>query len=475
MSMEGLIVGIHDASPASPIPIPAIISTFLFCLAIGINVPRRMTLWICLAAWRRFFVGSRTSDQPLLLLDSETPSPSLCWGMQSVEALVAGVLMAAMPFLFHRAVAIQHWLQTHFVWSDLPLTLLQAGSPFVAALIPLAAVGLAISGAHLVSGALGQWDTRATAWLSIGAAVGLIAASAAIHWLRGPDPVMLMAAVLPLIASIIAASASARTGHQLRDAEMQKRTLPLWSDRWPLLLRASIIVVGAGAVCSMFVWTAGAADSQSDCRFLLPGMLVALGLGSLLGCRRKSRGSRSIGGFGVACAASGVITAAGVYGVQGSIRTECADAAVAALASTGAIGFAAAYGRQTLLQRVANRTAVGATILSGLLIASALTVGITAPASLHFFDRAPTAMMLGLSLLAIGGTLIIHEPTYSRRTRRLRLCAVFAALGGLIVSVMLYPPVARSRGVTSIEPAAWSASLRAATKLRHSVVPVNDR
>ena len=45
-----------------------------------------------------------------------------------------------------------------------------------------------------------------------------------------------------------------------------------------------------------------------------------------------------------------------------------------------------------------------------------------------------TLVFLTLSLLALGGMLIIHEPSYSPATRRVRLWAVFAFVGIMILA-----------------------------------------
>jgi hypothetical protein len=97
------------------------------------------------------------------------------------------------------------------------------------------------------------------------------------------------------------------------------------------------------------------------------------------------------------------------------------------------MAFAMAYGHQTLLHRVASRSSVGATILGRLLVGSALVIWVGVPLLIRLFTIPATLAVLALSLTALGGALIMHEPTYSPRTRRVRLCGVFACLVAMIV------------------------------------------
>ena len=92
-----------------------------------------------------------------------------------------------------------------------------------------------------------------------------------------------------------------------------------------------------------------------------------------------------------------------------------------------------------MLSRVAFTSAAGATILARMLVCGALMVWIGVPIAQRLVGGPATLMILALSLLALGGTLIIHEPSQSPRTRRARLCALFALIGVMIV-VSLFPP-----------------------------------
>ena len=67
-------------------------------------------------------------------------------------------------------------------------------------------------------------------------------------------------------------------------------------------------------------------------------------------------------------------------------------------------------------------------------------IWIVAPVAIQILGRRATLMVLALSMLALGGTLIIHEPSYSPRTRRVRLCVVFGSIGAMIALAVIAVP-----------------------------------
>ncbi len=99
-----------------------------------------------------------------------------------------------------------------------------------------------------------------------------------------------------------------------------------------------------------------------------------------------------------------------------------------------------ALGRaKTLLDRVANRSSQEAKVLARTLACAAMILWLAAPAAIRLFGSPPTLVLLALLLLALGGLLLIHEPSYSPLKRRARLCVVFAALGVMIAASLRSP------------------------------------
>jgi hypothetical protein len=106
------------------------------------------------------------------------------------------------------------------------------------------------------------------------------------------------------------------------------------------------------------------------------------------------------------------------------------------------MGFAAAYGQQALLNRVANRSPAGAGLLTRTLVCSALLVWFGGPVAGQLIGSFLAFVLVVLGLLALGGVLIIYEPGYSLRSRRIRLCAVLACISATIAIIGPLPPYA---------------------------------
>jgi len=180
--------------------------------------------------------------------------------------------------------------------------------------IPLALLGLALSCAHHLCCAYGQWDIRATAWSMIGAALGVwvvetFAASGA-----RIDPLLIGAALPPLLVAIGAAALGSTQAHAESSSDPSMPSpLPASSDRWPTLLRASIVAVGGGSVCAITVsvrWLTLGSVNTGD---VLAPLLLAVGVGIALGACTPKSTVRTIGAFGMSCAVSGIVVGVSTF------------------------------------------------------------------------------------------------------------------------------------------------------------------
>lgn len=443
MVITGLAAEFHrlfaDTTLANVDATSTIVGVALLALAIGIRLPQGVAVWVCAVAWRRFVSRGRLTQILPVPLDPGGADRPLYWVVLSVIALAGGLLTALLPVGLGLADAAYQGMLERFLWSSGPLVVLQSAVAFVTALVPLAVFGLALSCAHHLSCPAGRWETRATAWALIGGTAGLLLANAIIGQ-TGRGDLTLFTGALPvlLIALVSAASSSSRADESQGALNDRGGPLPISSDRWPTLLRASIVVVAGGGAWGITVGAHHARTMEAPVCLLLVALLFAMGLGVLAGCRRRRSGFRSIGGFGVTCAAAGAVVAAASLGVGRVVSVDRPAAGVLLFAGVWAIGLSMAYGRQTLLSRVANRSSAGAKVLARTLVWSALVVWMAAPLAVRLAGTHAALLVLGLSLLALGGTLIIHEPSYAPRTRRIRLCAVFGCIGFMIV-VFLWP------------------------------------
>jgi len=426
-------------------PPSVVVGAALCALAVGVRVPHRFALSVCTAAWRRFVRKGTTSELAGALIHQDAPDRALYWLVLAVIALAAGVAIALLPPIVSTVSGFYDWMNAHFLWSKAPLALLQTFSAFAAGVIPLAVLGLSISCAHHLCCRFAQWEVDTTAWVLIGAAFGAFLATRAIGSLIAADP-FLIAASLPTLLVSIAAAILGSSGDQsiLRPIESPPTPLPLWSDRWPTLLRASIVAVGGGSACASYVWIDHLSPKSDHSGMLPASLLMALAFGLLGGARMNLPGRRTIGGFGAACNLAGVVVAMGA--VTSSSWSKKTNTTIFILACAGlvGIGFATTFGRKALLIRVASRSSAGAVELGRLLVCAGLTLLVAAPLAVHFFGPTAALIMLAVSLVALGGTLVIHDPVVSPQTRRIRLATLFVSMGTMLILSLL--PTTRNAG-----------------------------
>jgi len=415
-----------------------VVGAAMLALAVGVRVPHRFAVSVCTAAWRRFVNWGTASQLSGALIRPGAPDRALYWLVLAVIALIAGVSSALLPLGLSATAAAYGGMHARFLWSATPLAVLQILTAFIAGLIPLAALGLSISCTHHLCCRLAQWDAGASAWVLAGSAVGMLLANQVTVSAVAADLSLVAASLPALVVSIGAAFLGSSGGAPVAGpVESAPTALPLWSDRWPTLLRASIVAVGGGSACVVFVW--GVHPEAEVHRFgahSATWLIAALAIGLLVGARTPRPAARSIGGFGAACNAAGLMVALGAPAFPSS-RAMSAAALLLACGGSAAIGFAVAYGRQTLLMRVASRSSAGAVELGRLLVCAAFTWLVGAPLAVRLFGPTAALMMLALSLVALGGTLIIHEPVGPPRTRRVRLWGLSLSLATMIVLSLL--------------------------------------
>lgn len=426
---------------ATEIITATVVGASALSLAVGVSVPRRAALWIAKLVWHKLTGRGSAEDLTDLWSRSGAADRPLHWVVLAVIALGAGLTAAMLPITLRMAGAVHAALTHRFLWPMGSMAILHSLITAATVIVPLSLFGLAVSCLHHLSCPFGRWETRATGWLLLGVAGGVLTCS----WLTGGaarSEVVLATAALPTLAVALLAtiSKSARAGFLTPDGEADAILLPTWSDRWPRLLRASLVAVGGGAACAATVWMRLMPGDEGPALLALPIMLAGCGIGILIGCRPKRAGGRSIGGFGVACAAAGLAVALGLTLTGHGSRGAAPVRLVLAFLGIGAIGFALAYGHQTLLSRVGQRSYTGAVMLTRTLTCVALVAWFAAPMGIHLIGSHATLATLALSLVLLGGALIIHEPSYSTRTRRARLVAVFASLAVMIAVAGLTPP-----------------------------------
>lgn len=454
MAVTGLLLrfhGVFEGPGAMGAALPGTATAVaLLALAVGVRTPQRLALWLSALAWRRFISRGTCSGAAGVLLSPTGVDRSLHWVVLSMIALAAGVLTALLPVGIQGGIAAYDWMGAHFLWSAASLTALQTVVVFAVALVPLAFQGLAASCAHHVGCPHALWEPRVTAWLLIGAAVGVGITCETVEIAARRDLVLVAASLPALLAVLVSVAASSTSGSRSRQDQISEPTaLPELSDRWPMLIRAGVVTVFTGGVCTIAIWVGYFHDAGGDGGALIAGSLGALAAGILAGCRVRRRALRSIGGFGVTCALSGIILAASTVGLTDAVPGDLAGTLALLCTSLVAIGFAVAYGWRALLNRVASRSYAGAIVMTQVIVCSALSIWLIVPVAQRVMGRTAVVVMLALMLLALGGTLIIHEPRFSPRTRRARLLTVFGSIATMIVLAWLAPHWWQRRAMVS--------------------------
>ena len=374
--------GVREVGDA-PTTTGAVLCAALVALAIGLRTPQRLATWICAMAWHRFVRRGTGWGISALAITPDRVDRPLHWVVLSILALGAGIATLLLPLCAPSTLSAHEWLVEHFFWSPAPLAMMRWTLVFAALLPPLAMCGLAAGSAHHLNDHFGRWNPEATARVLVGAGAGVALAAPLLHKI-GPIVPTLYAAALPvLFVALCSAGSKASLGNESRTAtEASNEPLPAWVDRWPMLLRATIVALAGATACTACAWHGFLTARSDDGHHAIPAaLLVAMGIGFVAGYRvRGPAGQRSIGGMGVACGAAGLITATGSVGLHGA--SSLGGGTIAALACTGlaSLTFAAGYGHQTLLARVANRSAIGATLLARMLIVGGIAAWPITPA-----------------------------------------------------------------------------------------------
>lgn len=410
-----------------------VIGTALIALALGVRVPQQIAWWVCVQAWRRFLRLGRPSGFSEVLLVATHREKPLYWVVLSIVALCGGAATALLPLSTRVTLMFYDWMLAHFLWSAGSLAILQTAIAFAIVLVPLAILGLASSGVHHLTCPHGRWQTRTAMWLLIGAACGVaIAIRMASEAGRG-NLLMITAALPVLVVAVVSALSTAARNPAVQNPTSSNATLlPVWDDQWSALIRVGTVLVGGGSAYAATLWGKQISENGVPAGISYPLLLLAIAVGIAAGCHTRRTSLRSIGGFGMACVAVGAVLTIGSVAFRHSAASTSNGALILALGTLLGLGFAAAYGQQALLNRVANRSVVGASTLAQTFLFAALMVWFGEPVAEHLAGRLPAYVLLVLGLLGLGGVLIIYEPNYSLKSRRIRLCAVFACIGTMI-------------------------------------------
>jgi len=435
-----MVVRLGPASSPDYLPPRAVLAGAIFAVAVGLAAPRGMAAWIYDMAWQRFARRARDGGLAASFFDRSDADRSLYWAVLSVISLVAGVLTALLPGFAGAVLSCYTFLREHFLWAPPVLSLLHLLVAFVICLLAFSAIGMAAGCVHHLGSRTPHWDPRITGWFIIGIGAGIATGVWFVPASGGPNAV-LAAAALPLLAVSLLSVASGRPsdGHADCDRCDETAALPTRSDRWPAALHACTVTVGLCGLSAIAVWKDLLGMTTGGASLFVSLMLPATGLGFLLGCRPWSILPNGIGNYGVICAAAGAATAVGMFACAGRWWPgHLLPAIMTADVSMAAIGFALGLGHRVLLSSVADRSSAAVIVLSRIMVLGAMLLWLGIPFAIHILGKTASLAGVALTLLALGGSLVIHEPSYSPLTRRIRLLGIFGVVG---VMILLAPTI----------------------------------
>ncbi len=414
-------------------------SAVLCGLAVGPALPPALALWIA----RRGLNRRRAKRDPWPAFAADGAMDlALYWTVLGASALVAGVALTLGPFLLATVGRGYAYLLRHFFWSAGSLRVVEALSVFGLAMILFPPIGWTMGCAHGLADPATRWSVRSLAWTLIGAAVAGFASAAMVGW-RLPPPLMTVVSAVPFFAVAILAVRCSHQ-HDRFDEPPAGGTVappPVARDRWPVVLRAAVVATvlagAAGGVWWTRAFTVIGRLDRTGAWMVLSFVVLAFGGGVLVERGSSRLTTESIGGFATRCIAAGTVTAVALaaaallpWGVNrvpgpwllGVMVGTCAGG------PAFAAGCATAYGQCAVICRGGSRVATGSSLLSLCLFAlGVMTLVVIGPA-VAWLGSYACIVAAALTLLAVGGVLIIHEPAFPAYDRRVRLAIVFGVV-----------------------------------------------
>jgi hypothetical protein len=268
---------------------------------------------------------------------------------------------------------------------------------------------------------------------------------------------VLHGAAVPLF---VAGVLAVRRGGQRSKVSRPRRARTVFDEPecgtpWPVILRLAVVVTVMATAGAVLVWVyvVDALDMAAQgWRSFSGGLLIfCCGAGMVTACRRcRLENRHGMGSFGVRCALAGGVMALGMALFNIVTRAsypaflQSPAAWVLWILCAGAplvvISHVLGRGVVAFLERSAGDPKAGAALWQMMLAGAALAVLVVTFTLLERLGSYPTLVAMALVLLAMGGTLIIHDPFSNPAAHRLRLAGVF---GGVIAMTFLMPEAGR--------------------------------
>lgn len=400
----GLSAAFAPALDAAGVDRWLVVAAVLWSTALGIALPQRLALGAGRTAWEQFGRGRLGAESDLRLQ----------WMALASASLLAGLLIAGLPWLARGALEARDVLYGHFVWSVVVRDALHFGLVVVAAAPPALCIGLAFTCAHHVQDSGARWNPRATATALLGAGVAMRMGAA----VSGRPEALLLSASLPLLAiAALAGFIGTQPDRPPRRIHESHEPLPERSDKRPRMLRAAVVVMGVVlAAAAVGVGKAVVAGHETAHG---AGLAIAIAsLGAFLGVGRRFAVTHSLLGFGLAAVATGLVGTFASLVDTASLRSSWAGD-WSKFAAMGLAGFALGVGTSAVVECVADRGRIGAKTAARMIFYAALSLGILR----HVPGFAEPSVMIGsagVTATAMGVLILLSESATAMGRRGLR-------------------------------------------------------
>ena len=421
-------------------------SAILFSLAIGPRLPRRGSILLAEFIRRRLEKRNRPVDDGVVPTGSqEGVDRDLLWTITCISCLVAGLGALLLPVILNWCTGVLEYGLSGFIWRNNPLTVFEMLILLLAALVPFSLIGFLIRCVHQLGCPSGRWNFGVFGWVLAGTAIGFLLMALFVGFPSNGLLLMRCGAVPLLLAAMVSVwTAVPGVKHRRSGGEEMLLDEPEIGERWPVVLRMAVFVCVCATVADALLWVyvvgtlRDTSSEFSDTLFAGGGMLLAGSIGIWIASKRMLLVRHRIGSLGTHCVISGVLLAAGVAVFNIVVRSSCTTFrdtpgfwllwAICAFVPFVAVAHAVGYGGIAVLRRSAYFADTGSTILRMMLVAVGVSFLFVALCLIELLGSYATLVAAALALLATGGILIIHEPSYVSGPSRAGTVLVFAAV-----------------------------------------------
>ncbi len=430
--IAAMTVRMGGVFPKVPYSDTVVLATCFSAMVLGVRLPRRLALGVASLAWKRN--DGPPPDDPL---NPPHPDPALLWALTAAAAMAAGLSVAVLGLLARGVEGVLQYAERHFLWIPPAYAVLVTLLVAALVLVPMTLVGIVLSCLHQFDGSDKRGALPRAPWLLTGASGGLLAVQSLTHGDVKPDLPVVLAAVPLLVAAIFAVQQTKRTAENAppRD-DFPENALA----RDIALLRSVTSLSAIATVGSIVLWERLIptwSGSTVDANATLSCLLASAAVGAITGARRPFPGTELTLRLARRVAIAGVFTIAAVAGF--SLRPDhFGDLAMFGYWPVACASVVLIVSAQTFAYRCAwscDHGGASGSLLAECLAATVLVICVIALIAPGAAGECGLLIGIGLSLSAVGASVVLQEPGRSFVTRIAHATVVLVVSVGIAASL----------------------------------------